>query len=168
MQDEGKRILIRVPTDRWRDYDDRRHAERTTFQELGCRFFEAWMEGNKIIARIPGNRSEKSDNIDESNLVSGPDEKWVQALLGILRSGNDVAARAIKSNLLTFLDYVYSVPQGPNEFTDIATETERLAAIDRRVDAIKAAAMAGGGGASKAGKADAPEAHRKRTRPGSA
>jgi hypothetical protein len=42
---EEKRIALRVDPEQWQKWDDKRHAQRTTFQELGLRLFSEWFAG---------------------------------------------------------------------------------------------------------------------------
>jgi hypothetical protein len=167
MPPEEKRIVIRVETGKWVAFDDRRHAERTTFQDLGLRLFETWLGGDQIIPAMSDKKHEKRDIVPKSTgILTVTEDRWTRVLVAIFRSGNEVAVRAIQNNLLTFLDYVSVVPDTPNELADIASETERLAAIDRRVDAIEAAKMAGARSAPGNREEDAPGAVKERVRIG--
>lgn len=159
MPPEEKRIVIRVEEERWRCFDDRRHAERTTFQELGLRLFESWL--NPETKRLEN--VESRGNIPESAEITEPESQWTNALITILRSGNDIAAKAIRSNLVAFADYVRAVPDASVKFADIVAKTEELADLDRALDTAKAAAMEGGRTASRDSKKDARGADRKRT-----
>lgn len=50
------RISLRIPADLFRKLEDRRHAERTTFQEVGLRLFETWLsqeESDDPMAKSP-------------------------------------------------------------------------------------------------------------------
>ena len=154
MQSSEKRIVVRVEEEQWREFDDKRHAERTTFQELGLRLFQNWMASDKILPVVP----EKRDNIPESVDITDAERQWTRALVGILRSDNQVAAQAIKSNLLAFVDYVRAVPDAAGKFSDIAAKAEELAVLDRAVDAAKTAAVARGRASPATYKKDARRA----------
>lgn len=167
MPPEDKRIVIRVEKDEWTAYDDRRHGERTTFQELGLRLFREWLSGNKIIPTNDEIEHKKHANLHDSAIkLSNSEEPWVQALVSVLRSGNETAARAIENNLVAFLDYVRAVPETSNEYTDLAAEATRVAVLNRELDAIKAATVEGNRGAAKPRKEDTSRAHTQRARSG--
>ena len=42
---DEKRIVIRVDPKTWRLYDDKRHSERRSFQQLGMDLLRRWYEG---------------------------------------------------------------------------------------------------------------------------
>ena len=148
-QEDDKRIIVRVSLKKWTEFDNRIHKERSSFQKVGEMLFDEWFRdeqrgtGNP---QISAKTSEKSDILPESIYdFAGPEDRWVQALLAVLRGGNELAKKMLQTSVLASLEYVSAVPEAPNEFADIATEAERLAALDRRVDAAKAAAVAGSG-----------------------
>ena len=62
------RISLRVPADLFRRLEDKRHAERTTFQEIGLRLFEGWLSG-AITTGVP----QTSDLSHNQTGVSSPD-----------------------------------------------------------------------------------------------
>lgn len=164
MEEKKKPIVIRLDLDRWLRYDDRRHAERTSFQQLGERLLEEWFAGPKDLQET----AEKHDIIRESQqLRETPGDQWHAALDDILNSENEVALRAIKSNLFAFRDYVMNVPERDDELVDIAADEKRLAAIDRRLESTKKNTVGGAGAPPVHRKEDARRADSKRARSGS-
>ena len=155
---QEKRIVVRVGEERWRALDDKRHAERTTFQDLGLRLFENWMVGDnkqEIIGETGEIRDSSYGEAAESADIIDTDKPWLKALLEILHSGNEIAAKAIRSNLVAFADYVRAVPDASTKFADITAKTEELATLDRALDSAKATGMASGGTAPPDRKKDA-------------
>ncbi len=168
MAENEKRIVIRVDPEKWQELDDRRHAERTSFQDLGVRLFGEWLEGRPV-QKDPRNNAdvapEKSTFGDKlhviglKSVVTESNIPWVRALVGILEGGNEVAIRALKSNLLAFAEYVIAVPEVADGIADIAADERRLAALEERlVDARKAVTVGSPASAPKAGRKAAKKA----------
>lgn len=179
MAEKEKRIVFRVEAEKWQLFDDKRHAERTSFQNLALRLFDLWLAGNPNQGQSDGAHDENEikvstfrDKIHTSDAKgdeygSEAEKPWVSALIQILQSGNDIAVRALKSNLLAFSDYVRAVPEVPDGYADIAAQARRVAALDERlVDAIQEAPVGGAAGASQTGRDASQEPVRKRVRPG--
>jgi hypothetical protein len=167
MKKEEKRIVVRVDADKWRELDDERHLVRTSFQELGLKLFGQWLDLAKKSPHLEPlsdkNRVIFSDStVSTEQSISEEEEKWVQCLLCILRSGNNVAQRAVLSNLVAFSDYVRAVPEVPDGFADLAAKARRIAALDEQLmDAIQAAKVGGPKATSRTGRRDAKVSGRK-------
>ena len=46
MPEKEKRIVIRVGLQKWKELDNKRHAEETSFQDIGLGFFLQWLAGD--------------------------------------------------------------------------------------------------------------------------
>lgn len=86
------RISLRIPADLFLRLDDKRHFERTTFQDVGLRLFREWLEG-KHPAPSAGHEA-----------LSKSDAAQVQKLIQILTSGDDETIAAAKANMDLFFD----------------------------------------------------------------
>jgi hypothetical protein len=164
--EKEKRIVIRFSVEKWQRFDDKRHSERTTFQDLGEKLFDLWANNRKDVPNVTELRDKLHNSDTESEQVLEAQRPWVEALLHILQSGNDVAVRALKSNILAFSDYVRAVPEVPDGYADIAAQAKRLASLDERmVDSISALTMGSSAGTPKTGGNAPKAAVRKRNEP---
>jgi hypothetical protein len=70
-----KEITVRVDPDLWRELDDKRHAERTTFQSVGIELFRRWLRADADVKKSdqPGNLLvlELSDGVQQFVQHSG-------------------------------------------------------------------------------------------------
>lgn len=172
MAENEKRIVLRVDPEKWHLFDDKRHAERTSFQELGLRLFNQWFSGEESAKKhdekikIPKLR-DKLHGTGHKEADLGPESErgpWVTALESILQSGNEIAIRALKSNLMAFSDYVRAVPEVSDGLADLAADEVRIAGVKQRlVDARKAAAMGTPAAPAKGRRRASEEAVRKRS-----
>ncbi|MEN6532227.1 MAG: hypothetical protein ABFD60_13105 [Bryobacteraceae bacterium] len=45
MANDDKRVIVRLDPETWQRYDDKRHNQRTSFQQLGETLFRQWFQG---------------------------------------------------------------------------------------------------------------------------
>lgn len=76
------RIVIRVPTELYQRLDDKRHGDRISFQALGLRLLEQWLESNG----------------------SPPEDDALGKLREVLASGDDLVIAAVRQNIDVFFD----------------------------------------------------------------
>jgi hypothetical protein len=72
------RISLRVPSELFRLIDDKRHAERTSFQQIGIALFRDWLAGVRTASEPEPSAADMT--ADEAELV--------QRMLAVIRSGN--------------------------------------------------------------------------------
>ena len=89
MAEKDKRVVFRLDDETWTKYDDRRHSERTTFQDLGEKLFAEW--ANPQISAIP-------------TALTPEESVHVAALLYALRNANDDKLFQIELLLKPFLN----------------------------------------------------------------
>lgn len=150
--EKDKRVVIRIDPDLWQLLDDKRHAQKTTFQAVGLVLFQRWLSqaaaeersssGEKVDIIVNKSGLSKSrDKLHTSGQISVSEENfpWVKLIVDILEGRNEVAVRALKSNALAFSDYVRAVPEVSDGFADIVADLRRITSIQQRlVDAGKA------------------------------
>jgi hypothetical protein len=100
---EPRRINLRVDEELYTLLDDKRHAERTTFQDVGLGFFRAWLKGES--APTHGNMPE----------LSPSERRIVKRVLSVLRSGNRDAIAGVESALKIGELLVQHLPQKERE-----------------------------------------------------
>ena len=85
MPDRPKEITVRIPPDEWRKMDDKRHAERETWQSIGTRLFQSWYAGGA------GGNGAAADDDD----LTDAEEQLVRRVLALVRSGERNAIQAL-------------------------------------------------------------------------
>jgi len=108
-----KRIVIRLDPKKWEKYDDKRHSERVSFQQLGERLLASWFSiegGGKVEGISSGLTKDSKGDPDDVVILPNraqpiPEEfqPWVSYLLHILTENNAFAAPSIKKNLEAFV-----------------------------------------------------------------
>src|SRR6185437_16038419 len=97
MTENEKRIVVRVDPETWRKYDDKRHSERVSFQELGQRLFSQW-EGTSMAT--PEAAKEIAKALKTSR--TSRHQEWIDKLVYILDSNSADAIEAVTSNISVF------------------------------------------------------------------
>ena len=99
---DDKRINIRFDPEVWDRLDDKRHRERTTFQDVGARLFTDWLDRPKpdnLALFSEKNASPPLHNSDTelTSLLTEIDKEGGLAnqLAAVLRSGNEKAIAII-------------------------------------------------------------------------
>jgi hypothetical protein len=89
---EPKRINLRVDADLYEKLDDKRHAERTTFQAVGMELFRQWLGAEKklgmVVAETQPNAIEQSVLALASRL-SPENLRTLKSLAEILANGRE-------------------------------------------------------------------------------
>lgn len=88
MNDE-RRINFRVAPDLFDRLDDKRHKEKTTWQDVGVHLFTEWLEGKRVVS---GQSSAESIDRTEADRI--------YLALKRMRSEGDTLARVIAGSLL--------------------------------------------------------------------
>lgn len=168
MIENEKRIVLRVDAEKWQALDDKRHSERTTFQKLGIRLFENWLyseeksgsENIKITTLCDKMHDTDPNPVD---VASESERPWIDLLVNILQGENDIAIRALKSNLVAFSSYIKAVPEAHDDLAVLAADEVRAAGVKQQlVDARKKAAMGADPAAAKDRRPVSKTAVRKR------